>query len=346
MNRMIAGIAALKGQIATAMIPPAAKRSAAAVLLGAVGLLSGCSGNEAGYLGSGTVEVREILVSAQVGGTIVELPAQEGSRVEQDDLLAQIDSTEPRLQLAQAEARREGAQAQLELLLAGVPEEDVRQFREQAAQARERLDLARKEAERFRELAAAGSATPSQLDQAETKLATAQAGFKAAQAALDKAVAPARPAELQLANARVREAESAVELAQLRVRDTEVRAPFAGVVTEKIHDVGELVAPGTPLLQLADLQTAYLTAYVSEPLLSGIHQGEELIVIVDGPRNAPYRGTVVHIAEQAEFTPSTVQTAEERARLVYAVKLRLENQSEELKAGMTADVYHSSEAKQ
>jgi len=311
-----------------------------ALLAVSAGLLVSCSGNEAGYLGSGTVEVREVLVSAQVGGIIVALPAEEGSRVEQDDLLARIDATEPRLQLAQAEARLDGARAQMELLLAGIPAEDVRQIREQAAQAREHLDLARKEAERFRELAAAGSATRSQLDQAETQLATAQAGFNAAQAALDKAVGPARPAELQAAQAHVREAESTVELARLRVRYTEVHAPLAGVVTEQIREAGELVAPGTPLLVLADLQTAYLTAYVSEPLLTGIHQGEELLVVLDERRAAPYRGTVMRIADQAEFTPSTVQTAEERARLVYAVKLRLENQSEELKPGMTADVYH------
>jgi HlyD family secretion protein len=314
--------------------------------LAAVLVLGSCGGNEAGYLGSGTVEAREVTVSAQVGGLIVELPAEEGSRVKQGDLLARIDATEPQLQLAQAEARLEGARAQLELLLAGAQEQDVRQVREQAAQARERLDLARREAERSRELAATGSATRSQLDQAETQAATAQAGFNAAQAALDKAVGPARPAEVQAAQARVQEAEATVELARLRMRDTEVRAPVAGVVTEQIREVGELVAPGTPLLQLSDLRTAYLTVYVSEPLLPGVRLGDDLLVVLDGRRAAPYRGTVTRIADRAEFTPSTVQTAEERARLVYAVKLRLDNQSEELKPGMPADVYHPLGSKQ
>jgi HlyD family secretion protein len=303
--------------------------------------LSSCSGNEAGYLGSGTIEVREVLISAQVGGLIVELPAEEGSRVQEGELLARIDAAEPQLQLAQVEARLEGVRAQLDLLLAGVPEEDVRQARELAAQARERLDLAGKEAQRFRELAAAGSATRSQLDQVETQLSTARAAYNAAQAALDKAVGPARPAELQVARARVNEVESAVELARLRVRDTELHAPFSGVVTEQVHKVGELVGIGMPVVTLADLKTAYLTAYISEPHLLGVHLGEELLVVVNGRRDEPYRGTVMHIADQAEFTPSTVQTAEERARLVYAVKLRLDNQSEGLKPGMTADVYQA-----
>lgn len=308
--------------------------------LAAVAVLISCSGNEAGYLGSGTVEAREVTVSARVGGTIVELPAEEGSRVQQGDLLAQIDLAEPQLQLAQAEARLEGARAQLDLLLAGAREEDVRQAREQAAQARERLDLARKEAERIRELAAAGSATRSQLDQAESQAATAQAGYNATQAALDKAVGPARPAELQGAQARVQEAEAAVQLARLRVRDTQVTAPLNGVVTEQIREVGELVVPGMPLFVISDLQTAYLTVYVAEPLLPQVRLGEELLAVVDGRRDNPYRGTVTRIADQAEFTPSTVQTADERARLVYAVRLRLENKSEELKPGMPADIYH------
>jgi HlyD family secretion protein len=312
----------------------------AMALLAALGVLASCAGKEAGYLGSGTVEAREVTVSAQVGGTILELPAEEGTRVNSGDLLARIDPTELRLQLAQAEARLEGARAQLDLLLAGAREEDVRQVREQAAQARERLDLARKEADRVRELAAAGSATRSQLDQAETQAATAQAGFNAAQAALDKAVGPARPAEVQAAQARVQEAEAGVDLARLRVQDTQVTAPIAGVVTEQIREVGELVAPGTPLLVLADLRTAYLNVYVSEPLLPEIRLGEELLVVLDGRRATPYRGTVTRIADEAEFTPSTVQTADERARLVFAVKLQLDNQSEELKPGMPADVYH------
>lgn len=315
--------------------------AAAAIAAAAAWLLTSCAGNEAGYLGSGTVEVREVTVSAQVSGTILALPAPEGSRVGAGDLLARIDDTRPLLELSQAEARLEGARARLELLLAGAREEDVRQVREQAAQARERLDLARKEGERIRELAASGSATRSQLDQAETQLATALAGHNAAQAALDKALGPARPEEVRAAQAQVQEAEAAVGLARLRVQDTMVRAPLAGVVSEQIREVGELVAPGMPLLVLADPQAALLTLYVAEPLLPAVRTGEEVLVVLDGRRGHPYRGTVTRIADQAEFTPSTVQTAEERARLVYAVTLRLDNRSEELKAGMPADAYLS-----
>jgi HlyD family secretion protein len=137
----------------------------------------------------------------------------------------------------------------------------------------------------------------------------------------------------------VQEAEAGAELARLRVRNTRLEAPIAGVVTEQIREVGELVAPGTPVLVLADLQTVYITAYVSEPLLPAVRVGEQLLVVLDGRRDSAFRATVTRVADQAEFTPSTVQTAEERARLVYAVKLRLDNRSEELKPGMPADVY-------
>jgi HlyD family secretion protein len=118
----------------------------------------------------------------------------------------------------------------------------------------------------------------------------------------------------------------------------------AGVVSEQIREVGELAVPGTPLLVLADPRSALLTVYVAEPLLPAVRLDGELLVVLDGRRDKPYRGTVTRIADQAEFTPSTVQTAEERARLVFAVTLRLDNRAEELKAGMPADVFLSRSA--
>jgi HlyD family secretion protein len=307
--------------------------------IAAAALFFSCTGKHAEFLGSGTIEAREVTVSVKAGGTIVELPAEEGSLVGEGDLLARLDAGESALQLDQAEARLQGAQAELDLLLAGARREDIRQAEEQSVQALEQFELARKEAERLRDLFAEGSASRFQLDQAETALATSRARYNAAEAALDKAAGPARPQELQAARAQVREAESAVELARLRVAYTEVHAPLEGTVVEQLHEVGELLAQGTPVLILADLHTVFLTVYVPQPLLPRIRLGSRLVVQTDERRAGQYLGTVTHIAEQAEFTPSTVQTAEERARLVFAVKLRLENESEELKPGMPADAY-------
>ncbi len=305
----------------------------AAVLL----ILSACSDEADGVTGSGTVEATEVTVSARVQGELLSVHVDEGDRVDAGSVLAEIDTTDIRLQLEQQRQRVEMARAQLDLLTAGARREDIMQAEEQLAQARIALDLARKSYERVRRLYDAGSATESERDRLETEFRQATSRVAAAEAQLAKVRSITRPEEIRSARARVAEAEAGIQLLEERADDAVVRSPMDGVVTTRAREAGEYVAPGTPLFTIADLSSVYLTIYVPQPMLSRFSLGAEAVVSLDGMPNRSFAGRVSRIAEEAEFTPKNVQTRDARAQLVFAVEITLDNTEGIFKIGMPAD---------
>lgn len=309
------------------------------VLVGLVSffLLMACGKPSTGVHGSGTVEATEVTVAARVQGELLSVEAEEGDRVEKNEVLAQIDREDLELQLRQAEQRLEATRAQLDLLLAGARREDLRQAEARLEQARQALDLARKSYERVERLYEGGSATPSELDRAETEFEQAQSRVTAAQAQVEKLESMARPEEVRAARARVAEAQTGVDRVRRQIAESVVRAPRAGTVTTRAREAGEFVAPGSALFTIADLSTVYLTIYVPEPSLSSISLGQEAEISVDGMEDRRFYGEVTRIAEEAEFTPKNVQTQEARAQLVFAVEITIDNEEGVFKIGMPAD---------
>jgi HlyD family secretion protein len=135
-----------------------------------------------------------------------------------------------------------------------------------------------------------------------------------------------------------------VERIRRRLSDTVITAPRSGTVTTRAREAGEYVAPGTAIFTIADLSTVFLTIYIPEPMLGNIAVGLDAEVTVDGMEERTFRGRVSRIAEEAEFTPKNVQTAEARAQLVYAVGITIDNSEEVFKIGMPADARILSEA--
>lgn len=306
------------------------------LLLAALVALAACQNGEAGVFGSGTVEASDVLVSAEVAGRVTEVDAEEGRAVTADQVLVRIDDADLRLQRAQHEQRLIAAESGLSMLRAGAREEDLRQAQASVDQARESRDLARRTWERTERLFEAGSATPSDRDSAETALRRAEAALAAAEAAYQRLLA-ARPEEVRRAQAQVEEARIALALAQNRLDDAVVRSPRDGTVLTRFVEPGEYVGPGAPLVRIADLSTVDLTIYVPGPQLSRIALGQAAQVTVDGLPQRRFAGRVSHIADEAEFTPRNAQTEDERAQLVYAVRIRLANEEGVFKIGMPAD---------
>lgn len=312
------------------------------VKLGSLGVASllfliACGEAEIGVRGSGTVEATEITISARAQGELLSVEAEEGDVVEKEEVIAQIEREDLELQLQQGENRLEGARAQLDLLLAGARSEDLRQAQAQLEQAEQALELARKSYDRVRSLSEGGSATPSDLDRAETEFEQARSRVASAQAQVEKLQSIARPEEVRASRAKVAEAQAGVERIRRRLAETVVKAPRAGTVTTRAREAGEYVAPGTPLFTIADLETVYLTIYVPEPSLGEIALGQEAEVSVDGMPERTFRGRVTRIAEEAEFTPKNVQTQDARAQLVFAVEITIDNSEGIFKIGMPAD---------
>ena len=299
---------------------------------------------------SGTVEATEVQVAALVGGRLLELKVAEGDRVDAGQLVAQLDAADARLALRRAQADRAQADAQLRLILAGARPEEIRQAdaQVQAAQAETaaaRDDLAGAEADlkRFETLLESNSGSRKQRDDAATRVDMARARVsaaderrRAAAEVLARLQKGARPQEIDGARARLAAADAQIATLEKGIADATVVAPVAGIVTQKLADVGEILAPRTPIVTVVDLDRAWANIYIDEPLVPRVRLGQKATIHTDaGGPGIP--GTVTFVSPRAEFTPRNVQTAEERSKLVYRIKVSVDNREGVLKQGMPVE---------
>jgi HlyD family secretion protein len=314
-------------------------RAKTAGLILAVLAAAACSGNGAEEVisASGTIEAIEVNVASKVTGQVLELSFEEGARVAPGDILALIDHATLDIQLRQAEAGVRLAEAQLALLVKGARSEDIRQAEAALTQAEAALKVAEDDARRMRELLRTGSVTSKQADDAEARLTVAAAQRAAAAEVLGKLRRLARPEEIQAAEARRDQARAAADLLARMIADCAVTAPAAGIVTHKAVEAGELVTPGATVATLADLASVYVMIYISERELGRVRLGDGAEVRIDAFPERAFIGRITYISPEAEFTPKNVQTKEDRVKLVFAVKVEIENREGLLKPGLPAD---------
>jgi HlyD family secretion protein len=316
------------------------------------GLAAGCAEeaptNE--LRASGYVEATEVTVAAEVGGRLEEVAVKEGDRVEAGAVIARLDTKDAELQMARVRAERDVAEAQLRLVQAAPRAEDVRYAQAQvdAAEAdATALDVDIKSAEldltRFESLLAANAGSQKQRDDARARLdglrerqRGARERVRVAREAVARVVARARPEEVAAARTRVGAVAAQLPVLEKSVADAVVKAPAAGIVTQDLVDAGEVVAPRMPLVVLTDLDRAWANAFVPEPAVPRIKLGQAATVHTDAGQMLP--GTVTFVSSRAEFTPRNVQTADERSRLVYRIKVSVDNSAGILKQGMPVDV--------
>lgn len=182
-------------------------------------------------------------------------------------------------------------------------------------------------------------ALEAQVIQAQTALSTAEAQLAQASAQLDQLRAGPTDDQLAVADAQVQEAVAQLASLETRIDRMVMYAPIGGVVLDQLVHTGELASPGVPLVTLANLDVVELTVYVTAGQFDSVALGQTVRVQVDSFPGRSFDGTVIYIADEAEFTPRSIQTREERVNLVYAVKIRLENPDHALKPGMPADAY-------
>jgi HlyD family secretion protein len=299
---------------------------------------------------SGYVEATEVRVAARVGGRVDRVLAVEGDRVTAGTPVVTLLTTEIALAIDRATAERAQAVAQLRLLEAGPRDEDRRQAEAQVTAARSDqrvaeadLAAARVDEARFEQLVRERAGTTKQRDDAVARREVADARVTAAadrvavaEATLARVSAPARRQELDAAAGRVAAVNAQIALLQHDLDSAAVVAPTDGVVATRLVEPGELVAPGQPLLVVIDLDRAWANAFVPEPLVPALRIGAPATVITDGGDRLA--GEVTFISSKAEFTPRNVQTAEERAKLVYRVKVTVDNRDGVLKPGMPVEV--------
>ncbi len=286
---------------------------------------------------SGTIEAVEVTISSKLSGQVEKVNVREGDNIKAGEMLAVIDSSSLGIQLEQAEAGTELAEAQLELVLKGARAEDIRQAEEALKQAEANLAVAEQDWQRLRTLAERESATQKQRDDAEARYKVAFAQHETAKQALEKARKLARPEEIRAARARLNQASAARDLIKKSIADSTILSPISGIVTHKIVEAGEFVVPGSPILTVADLANVHLEIYVPEKELGRIRLGQSAEVKIDSFPDGVFTGKVIFISPEAEFTPKNVQTKEERVKLVFRVKIEIPNPEYILKPGMPAD---------
>ena len=325
--------------------------SATALLLAALGSWSACGrrADERSNRATGYVEATYVRVAAEVGGRLLNLKVAEGDRVSAGQVIARLDTADVELSLRRAAAERDQANAQLRLLQAGSRVEDIRQASAQAQSAQSEvraaqaeLDAAAADLERFESLLRVNAGSVKQRDDAATRRDVAAARLRAAQQraqaagdALARLRSGARPQEIQGARAHVAAVDAQIATLQKNLGDAVVKAPVGGIVTSKLIDQGEMVAPRAPIVVVSDLDHAWANVYVDEPLVPQLRIGQAAVLITDAGQRL--NGTITFISPKAEFTPRNVQTAEERSKLVYRIKVSADNRAGVLKPGMPVE---------
>ena len=288
-------------------------------LAGTALVMVACGGNEKAYDATGTFEATETTMYAEQSGALLTFTINEGDEVAQGAEVGLTDSTQTWLKIQQLEATKEVYQSQK-------PDKE-----RQIAVTRQQLAKALREQQRYKELVADGAAPSKMLDDATSQVQVLQKQLDAQVSTLDT--------QLSTLNSQLSTAE--VQIQQLRdiLRKCHIGAPTKGTVLEKYVERGEFVTVGKPLFKLADTQDMYLRAYVTSAQLRDIKLGQQVKVFADygDQQKKEYKGTVSWISSRSEFTPKTILTDDERADLVYAVKIAVKNDGY-IKIGMYGEV--------
>ena len=288
---------------------------------------------------SGNIEAHESLVSFKVQGRIVELPVEEGQQVEQGMLLAQLEDADYKQRVRMDEAGVRVRESDLALTMAGTREQEVKAAQQAMIDAQADLEQKNLDSDRAQRLFAKDEVTAQERYLTATAVKHTEAVFKAAQQRYNEAVEGSRKEEIAIARANLNQASANLGLSQVNLDYTTLRAPSAGVITVRQAELGEVVAPGSPVVTLADLDHIWLRAYIAETDLGRIHWGQEATVTTDTYPGKQYHGRISFISSNAEFTPKSVQTNKERVMLVYRIKIDIDNPNHELKPGMPADAH-------
>ena len=308
------------------------------LLLAGLMLAAGCRLHQTKPDGSGTIECTQVQVAPQVTGRLLRLPPQEGSALKKGELVAQLDPMDYQLKRDEAKALLLQAEAQLTLMQAGSRKEDIARGREQVREAKAAADAAVADWKRIQQVFEKKSATQKQMDDAKTQVDRSAATLAAAEQNLAKLSAGNRIEEIRVAESQVAVAQARLAQLEKNLADCTVVAPMDGIVTTRSREEGEVVSAGTPLLTLSKLDSVWLSVYVPETRLGQVKLGQPAQVKLDGMETR-FEGTVTFISPEAEFTPKNVQTPEQRAKLVYRLKITLPNPQGVFKPGLPADAF-------
>lgn len=282
--------------------------------------LTSCNSNEGKYDAMGVFEATEVVVSAKAQGELIKFDVNEGDKVKADVTLGIIDVTKLNLQQQSMEENRNAQTAH------------ILNLQEQTASIQQQITNLQQEHERFSGLLAKGASTQKQVDDLANQIKVLKAQLAATQS------------QLRAANESIKHQADAsnqqIKIVNSQMDDAVIKSPIDGTILKKYAERGEFAIPGKALFKVADLQKMILRAYITADQFDNLKLGQQVKVMVDngGEAQREYQGKVTWIAQKAEFTPKTIQTKDERANLVYAIKISVKNDGK-IKIGQYGECY-------
>lgn len=287
---------------------------------------------------SGNVEITEVNVGFTLAGRVQELFFEEGQPVQKGAILARLDNAELTTAVMQNQAVLDEAVVRLQEVKTGSRSQQIQQAEASVAAVVAELDKATKDLERANALYKQNLIPVSQLDAANSAYNAATARHQQALEQLSLLKEGPTKETVRAAEYKIQQARAGLQASQERLNNTILSAPMDGIILKKNTEVGEILTQGTSVYTIGDLEHPWIKVYVKEDKLGLVKLGQKAEVRIDSFPNKVYAGAVTYISSEAEFTPKTVQTKEERVKLVFGVKVKVENENSELKPGMPADV--------
>jgi HlyD family secretion protein len=311
---------------------------------------------------SGSIEATQVDVSPKVPGRVIRLLVKEGDQVKAGQVLAEMEGQESRAQVAQAQAQVVAAEARVpqsettlawqdqtvrEAIAVALAQLDTAQA--QVVSARSALVRARDDLRRAKELFAQGAVAAQQVDAAQAAYdaaiaqdrsaedAVTQARATLAQARANQLQVPIRRQDVEAARAALAQARANLRYLEVLAGHNTITAPTDGIVLTKNMEAGEVVGAGAAIYTLINPHDIWLRVFIPEDQVGRVRIGQESRVSVDAFPHRVFTGHVTEISSQAEFTPGNVQTKEDRVKLVFGVKIQVDNRGDRLKPGMPAD---------
>lgn len=307
-------------------------------LIVAIASAVGCGGDTGDLELSGSVEVTRIRLAFGVSGTVESVWAEEGGRVAAGDTLAVLDTVQLALEADVRASELDALRAVLSGLEGGLRPQEVGQAYASRESAEAAVDLARSEYARMDALYEADAVSMREWESAHTALLLAEAALAEAEQGYSLASEGYRTSDISAAEARVQAAEAAHALALERLEDAVLVSPCDATVLTVAVEPGEMAAAGGTSMILGLMDTVDVVAWAPEPYLASLRLGQEASVTCDGLGETALTARLATISDEAEFTPSTVETREERVSLVYRLTFRVANPEGILKAGMPVDI--------
>lgn len=293
----------------------------------------------------GTIEIRDARLAFNEQQIVIEVLAEEGDAVSTGQVLAKLRSDLLKDQLAGALANLEAQNQVINRLKAGTRQQEIEQARAEVEAAKVRVSNIKKNLQRLQKTSRVGASSEQALDDTTAQLDAEQSQLEVRRQTLNLALEGPRREDIAEAEARGKALEAEVALLRHRLEDTVLTASAPGIIQSRILEPGEMAGPTRPAFILALTDPKWVRAYIPEPDLGRLQEGMSASVFSDSWPDRSFRGQVGFISPEAEFTPKSVETTDLRTKLVYEVRVLVDDPDNQLRLGMPVTVNIAEEAK-